>query len=105
MTDRLAELEAKAVALNAEIAALKAGNAAPAPPPPKDEVRIVPILTEPSGLPNLPKWRSCSPLCGVSRRGPRRSSTATTNTGRSGVSAARSGGCRACRGAIGPMGR
>jgi hypothetical protein len=53
MTDRLAELEARALALNAEIAALKAGKAVP-PPPARDELRIVAINDERSdGLPNL----------------------------------------------------
>jgi hypothetical protein len=54
MTDRLAELEAKAVALNAEIAALKAGKSA-SPPPPRDEgARVVPLLAERTdGMPSL----------------------------------------------------
>jgi hypothetical protein len=54
MTDRLAELEAKAFALNAEIAALKAGRTAP-PPPVRDEgvVRVVPLLIERNDMPTL----------------------------------------------------
>ena len=52
MTDRLAQLEAQAASLNAEIAKLKAERPAP-PPLVKDEVRIVPLLAEPSSLPNL----------------------------------------------------
>jgi hypothetical protein len=54
-TDRLAQLEAQAATLNAEIAALKAGRAAPPPPPPKDEgARVVPILAERTdGMPSL----------------------------------------------------
>jgi hypothetical protein len=55
MTDRLAELEAKAVALNAEIAALKAGKSAP-PAAPQDEgaARVVPLLNERTdAMPNL----------------------------------------------------
>jgi hypothetical protein len=52
MTDRLAELEAKAAALNSEIAALKAERPAP-PPSPRDEVRIVPVLDETRVLPDL----------------------------------------------------
>jgi hypothetical protein len=53
MTDRLAELEAKAFALNAEIAKLKAGRPAQ-PPPPKDEgVRVLHLLDERTDLPNL----------------------------------------------------
>ena len=53
-TDRLAQLEAKAAALNAEIAKLRAERPAPPLPPVKDEgVRVVPILTEPSSLPRL----------------------------------------------------
>jgi hypothetical protein len=54
MTDRLVELEAKALALKAEIAALKAGKPAPQPPM-KDvrEVSITAVLDERSDLPNL----------------------------------------------------
>jgi hypothetical protein len=57
MTDqqRLAALEQQAAKLNAEIAALKAGKAAPLSPPPKDEgVRIGPVLAERvDGMPDL----------------------------------------------------
>jgi hypothetical protein len=51
--DRLAELEAKVGALNAEIAKLKAERPAP-PPLVKDEgVRITAVLDERTDLPNL----------------------------------------------------
>jgi hypothetical protein len=54
MTDRLAELEAKAATLNAEIAKLKAERPAAPRLPPKDEgLRIVPVLDERFDLPNL----------------------------------------------------
>jgi hypothetical protein len=53
MTDRLAQLEARAAMLNIEIAKLRAEKPA-APPPPKDEgVRILQVLDETSALPNL----------------------------------------------------
>jgi hypothetical protein len=56
--DRLAQLEVKAATLAAEIAALKAGKAAPVPPPPKDEVRILQLLDERSdGMPSLDQMR------------------------------------------------
>jgi hypothetical protein len=56
MTDRLAELEAKALALSAEISALRAIQPAPPPRPPKDEgvVRVEPLFTESTGgMPTL----------------------------------------------------
>jgi hypothetical protein len=56
MTDKLAELEAKAAALAAEIATLKAGQPGPAPRPPRDErsVSVVPIFDERvEGMPTL----------------------------------------------------
>jgi hypothetical protein len=53
MTDRIAALETKIAEAQAEIAALKAGKAASPPLPPRDEVRIVPLLTERSDLPTL----------------------------------------------------
>ena len=57
MNDRLAQLELQAAALASEIAALKAGKAAP-PPPPRDEgVRIVEVLDERGDLPNLAELR------------------------------------------------
>jgi hypothetical protein len=55
--DRIAELEAQAAKLAAEIAALKAGKAAPPPSPPKDEVRVLQILDERRDLPNLDQMR------------------------------------------------
>jgi hypothetical protein len=58
MSDKLAELEAQAAALGAEIAKLKAAQPTPAPRPPRlrDEegVRVVELLTERiDGMPNL----------------------------------------------------
>jgi hypothetical protein len=55
MTDnsRIAEIEAKIAAAQAELAALKAGKSAPPPPPPRDEVRIIEILSERGDGPNL----------------------------------------------------
>jgi hypothetical protein len=61
MTDnnRIAELEAKAAVLNAEIAALKAGKPAPQQQQPRDEVRIIELNTERSsdGMPSLDQMR------------------------------------------------
>jgi hypothetical protein len=52
--NRLVELEAMAASLAAEIAALKAGRAAPPPQPPRDEVRVVELHNERlDGMPNL----------------------------------------------------
>jgi hypothetical protein len=55
----LAELEAKAAALNAEIAALKAGKAVPPPHQVRDDgARVIPLLSERTdGLPNLKEAR------------------------------------------------
>jgi hypothetical protein len=54
MTDRLAQLEAQAATLNAEIAKLRAERPAP-PPPVKDvrEVSVTAVLDERSDLPDL----------------------------------------------------
>jgi hypothetical protein len=53
MTDaRIAALEAKINAAQAEIAEIKAGRLAP-PPPPRDEVRVLQVLDERTDLPNL----------------------------------------------------
>jgi hypothetical protein len=61
MTDRLAELEAQAAALAAEIAALRAAQPAPTPTPqPRDErsFSVTPLLVEiTSGLPNLAEFK------------------------------------------------
>jgi len=58
MTDRIAALEAQAAAITAEISALKAERPAPPPPRPRDEVRIIEILSERGdGLPNLDQMR------------------------------------------------
>jgi hypothetical protein len=51
--DRIAALEAKIAAAQAELAEIKSGKAAPPPPPPRDEVRIVQVLDERTDLPNL----------------------------------------------------
>jgi hypothetical protein len=58
--DRLAQLEAQAASLQAEIAALKAAQPGPAPRPPRDEgVRIVPVLAERTdGMPNLAELKN-----------------------------------------------
>jgi hypothetical protein len=55
MKDRISRLEAQAAALNAEIAALKAGKPAPPPAPVKElrEVSITELHTERAGGPNL----------------------------------------------------
>jgi hypothetical protein len=55
MTDRLAELERQAAAIQSEIAQLKAGRVSPQPQPPKDDgVRIIAVNDERvDGLPNL----------------------------------------------------
>jgi hypothetical protein len=56
--DRLAQLEAQAAALNAEIAALKAGKPAPVPRPPRDEgARVVVLNDERRDLPDLASMR------------------------------------------------
>jgi hypothetical protein len=59
MTDRLSELEAKAAAITAEIAALKSGKSAPLPQVKDDEgARVIELLHERTAdMPNLEQLR------------------------------------------------
>jgi hypothetical protein len=89
MTDRLAELEAKVVALNTEIAVLKAGKRAPQPEP-RDELRIVALNNEiTAGMPTLRELEKLYTAVRNLHRGRKCSATNTTTPDRFAPSAAR----------------